>query len=354
MANKVARERIVTFLNALAPSEGLGIAGDFWRWWYGELLLACGAKSQYPASSAGDFEISITREGYKLNPTGETGDLDEIVAALIRLKGSGRTKSSQIRLRLSPDRYVKRSLASIKLPRSTAQEMAELDVEGATPFSLAEIHICFEEDVRTLGAHRYFLVKRAVIEPLKAALANNGFAVSDVLVEDDGQTVQITGLSTPKKRKYGSTITALLVTATAFLTALSGALTWQAAHKANQTLASAIDQTSRELKELKPEFQSQRKTEALAHEMQARRDAASGATTVLMALTTNLPDETYIETLVLEEQNVTITGYSNDAPPLIAGLEDSPLLREVSFSGPTNKVPGKAGNRFEITARIEK
>lgn len=344
----------MTFLKALAPSQGLGITGDFWRWWYGELLLACGAKAQVSAGSSGELEISITREGFKLKPTSETGDLDEIVAALTRLRSSGRAKSSQIRLRLSTDRYVKRSLARVKLPRSTAQEMAELDVEGATPFSLAEICICFEEEARTLGAHRYFLVKRAVIEPLKAALSNNGFAIADVLIEDSGEPLKIIGLSTPEKHKWRCIITPLLAAATVFLTALSGALIWQAAHEANQTLETVIAQTSRELKDLKPEFQSQRKTEALAHEMQARRDAAFGSTAVLMALTASLPDGTYIETLVLEEQNVTITGYSNDAPPLIAGLESSPLLKEVSFSGPTNKVPGKTGSRFEITARIEK
>ena len=335
-------------------TEDLGVAADFWHWWWSELPGVRSMKGRRAGSREQLPTIHVSRDGYRLIPSGESSSLENVAAALVRLKSSGRVKSSGIEIRLSRDRYIERAFAAIRLPRSTALNMAQFDVEAATPFRPGDVLTCLESDARTSGARRYFLIKKAIVDPLHSCFRKCGFRIASAYIETADGWLEIDGFHKNHPVKWRGVATTLSVVTAIFLSTLSVAFVWSAARTANRIIQKDVALISSRLEQLKPEFQNQRKVESLVRELRTRREEASGMTAILDALTANLPDGTYLEKLVVENRSIALAGYSSDAPPLIAKLEASPFFQGVTFSSPTGKVPGKDGTHFEIGMKAER
>jgi len=74
---------------------------------------------------------------------------------------------------------------------------------------------------------------------------------------------------------------------------------------------------------------------------------------VLEALSRALPDSAYLTELRLEGEMLRIVGLANDAPALLAPLEQSGHLTNVRFFAPTTRGPDARLFRFYIEARVE-
>jgi len=73
---------------------------------------------------------------------------------------------------------------------------------------------------------------------------------------------------------------------------------------------------------------------------------------VLSALTTLLPDDTWLEQFEVKGSRVRMLGYSADASSLIELLENSPLLQKVAFDSPIVKDRNNGRFRFQIVAEL--
>jgi general secretion pathway protein L len=74
---------------------------------------------------------------------------------------------------------------------------------------------------------------------------------------------------------------------------------------------------------------------------------------VLEALSRVLPDYTYLTELRIEGDKLQIVGITNDAPSLIALIEQSSQFTRATFFAPTTRAPNDPGARFHIEARIK-
>lgn len=85
----------------------------------------------------------------------------------------------------------------------------------------------------------------------------------------------------------------------------------------------------------------------------ALKETSPVAVVVVEALSRSLPDTSYLTELNLDGATLRIVGLADDAPPLIALLEQSGHLRDVRFFAPTTR--GADGKRFvfHIEARVE-
>jgi len=342
----------VISLRTLAGDQRVGVLTDFWNWWCAELRSLRKRPENGDDARSWHPVIHVDRDGYTLRPTGETGNLDDVMAALTRLKTSGRAKHPSINIVLGIDRSVERSLSRLQLPRSTAIAMAKLDIEAATPFKPEDVLTCLETKARGAGASRYFLIKRNVVEPLRDALRAGGFRISSTHVDTASGSVQIDLPNATNGLDWRRVATTSLAVGAACLLIFSVTNVWLRAHAANRSLQEQAALVSERLSKLKPEFQKQRQAEALLKEVQARDRDAAPTTEILQTLTVGLPDGTYLENIAIDGKSLTIAGYSSDAPPLIALLEKDALFSGVSFSAPTNKILGRQGDRFEIGMRL--
>ena len=87
--------------------------------------------------------------------------------------------------------------------------------------------------------------------------------------------------------------------------------------------------------------------------LERRKHETPASVIVLEALSTVLPDNTYVTELHLAGTKLQIVGITRDAPSLIPLIEQSQHFTRATFYAPTTRSPSDPGERFHIEARVE-
>ncbi len=87
--------------------------------------------------------------------------------------------------------------------------------------------------------------------------------------------------------------------------------------------------------------------------LERRKYETPASVIVLEALSTVLPDNTYVTELHLAGTKLQIVGITRDAPSLIPLIEQSQHFTRATFYAPTTRSPSDPGERFHIEARVE-
>jgi general secretion pathway protein L len=83
------------------------------------------------------------------------------------------------------------------------------------------------------------------------------------------------------------------------------------------------------------------------------KEVSAASVIVLEALSRALPDTAYLTEIRLEGATLRIVGLADDAPALLAPLDQSGHLSNVRFFAPTTRGPDGKRFRFHIEARVE-
>jgi general secretion pathway protein L len=76
------------------------------------------------------------------------------------------------------------------------------------------------------------------------------------------------------------------------------------------------------------------------------------AVVALDALSTSLPDDTYLTEFRVAEGRVRMSGVSRSVSRLVPLLEASPSFAEATFFAPTTRLPNNQGDRFHLDAKL--
>jgi len=120
----------------------------------------------------------------------------------------------------------------------------------------------------------------------------------------------------------------------------------------NQALDARLAASTQQLAELgrlsAENMQLRQQRERLVH----RKSAIPSASALMEAMSSTLPDGSYLNQFELQGGETRIVGKSDDPTSLITKLEDTPEFEDIRFSAPTTREQGEPLATFSIVGRV--
>lgn len=338
---------------------------DFRDWWLDELRGMLPAAMRGDRRKRPDYIVSVNKTLAHIRQPADGNiaevslqDLPEELSKLVRLNGSA--KRPLIELVLEPGRYLERQLGPFRLPKRRARNMAVFDIQSSTPLDPEDAIPLFAKGDRDATGHRYFIVKRQVLEPLIAAIEGAGARVVAVAAQDGAETTELDpegfGNLTRHMRRDalgGSLLKACIVACLAGATVTFAHAQWRytsASHQLDQT----IDALNVDVKAVRALSEERKQQIQRIESVRAQKEQAIPLVRIWEEMTRVIPDDTWISDLSVNGDKVTFTGLSRSAAGLIATLDASPLFTGPTFTAPVARALGSDGERFTIEMGLER
>jgi len=242
---------------------------------------------------------------------------------------------------------------------SNLQQVLAFEMDRQTPFRAADVYFTWilTGSDKESGQIRVDLlvVPRKPVDLSLDILRTRGLAASGVDVVDGAQTLGINMLPPEKRFRVVNPQTRLnRVLAVAALLLLILVMVQSLNYSANRVdgLKSAIAEVQGEAKHVQ-QLREQVKESGEAASFLTRRRAQSPIAVELLAdVTKILPDDTYLDRLVISQGSVLMQGKSHNAQQLIEIVNKSGILENAAFRGSTRLDTSSGLEIFEINARV--
>jgi general secretion pathway protein L len=271
---------------------------------------------------------------------------------------AGASKHRVVRLRLPSACLLEQTLL---LPLGTERDMASVlgfEIDRVTPFAVEEIlwQFAIEQRDRANGRLkvRLSLVPKAPWAPLLTALGDSGIIVTTVEVPRVGSNACRIDLDRERSQRETSARRRRIALASLF-----GAMAVTAVLLPFVLQGLALQGLNQRIADLRPAVA---KAEALRQQitngatgidvMAAEQARIGDSLAVLTAVTTALPDDTYLTSLSLQQGHLSLAGQSGAAAKLIGLLSDNGLIHNAAFDAPITRTDQSRADIFSIRADL--
>jgi general secretion pathway protein L len=348
-----------------------GQIGKFFAWWLGELRQAM------PAAWQEKLQHAMRRVGFTLGEgllslaVDENRRLTELDAfplsqdaALQRQEIEDLLRRSELVeaprfLLLERDAVLSKELT---LPLATEPNLAQVlafEMDRQTPFRAGSVYFDWKVTDRTGTPGQLklqlFLVPRTDVDRAVTALTDRGLSLGGVDVRDHDRTLGLNLL--PAERRVRTTnprarLNLALGAACVVLLALVMAQSlYLRAHQVSELEAAiaGVQGEAREVAQIRKQIED---ASEAAGFLASRRTATPLAIEVLADVTRILPDDTFLDRLVIGADTVQMQGKSRNAQQLIEKVNESPLLDAAAFRGSTRLDARSGLEIFEVNASV--
>lgn len=343
----------------------------YWRWWLGELKAlmpdAWREKLQHAMRrvtlEVGDEVIVLGVEENQRIQRQETLSLSQDVDLQKQQLRDLLTQRELVevpRVLVLDGRGVLRK--EVRLPiaaESNLRQVLRFEMDRQTPFRADDVYF----DWTILGHDKeagqvrveLVVVPRSGIDSTCQALAARGLGVScvDVLHEDRPLGLnllpaeqRIRVINRKVRLNQGLAAAAVVLLALAMVLSL-----YLRAHQVDE-LEQAIEEVREEALRVQRIRDQINDTMESAGFLAQRRMSTPMAVDVLADVTQTLPDDTYLDRLVVGQNSVQMQGKSQNAQQLIERVNESPLMDAAAFRGSTRLDPRSGLEVFEINANV--
>lgn len=331
---------------------------DLLEWWL-EALRASLPAAWREMGGIKPLRLTIRKGGVDL--ASGKGQFEHKPVAVGQLADALRSETTPPIVAMEASRYVLRTLSQVRLPTSRARAMAEFDIASATPFKSEDVYCLMlrPADLKKTAPTTYAIVKRAVLDPVLAELRTARVQLSGIVllpeseadkpswVVNTADTAQLAGVRSWRRHAWAVAYGALAVAVVATFLHLQWNLS-----RAQAEAEKPLPQLEAKAKTLRAELN---KRAARIKEINALRLSLAtqrSMTEIWEELSRVLPDTAYVTALSAKNGNLTLEGFSPSAASIIEPIESSAMFKEAAFSSAVVKVPGKDGERFQISLEV--
>jgi len=348
-----------------------GPAGTFFRWWTEELRLAMPAGWQQKLQHA-MRRVTVSIKGDSL----QVGvDENRTLKPLETFKAAqdSALQNQQVGDLLQSDdlqeapRFLLLELNSVlrtelKFPAATESNLAQVlsfEMDRQTPFRASDVY--FDWKVIERGGDsgqiklELFVAPRSDVDPVVKNISGRGFRLTGIDIVDGGKTLGLNLLPADQRYRQVNQKTrtnfALGAVAAVLLALVMAQSLYLRTHQVVELEEAIADVQGEARQVIKIKQQIQDKSEAAGF-LAMRRAEAPLAIELLADVTRILPDDTYLDRLVIGKTSIQMQGKSQNAQQLIELVNESPLLSAASFRGSTRLDARSGLEIFEVNADV--
>jgi general secretion pathway protein L len=262
-------------------------------------------------------------------------------------------------LLLEANQVLSKELLLPAATESNLQQVLAFEMDRQTPFRASDVYYTW----KILGAEKeagqirveLFVVPRKPVDAVLESLASRGLAASGVDVLDGVQSCGVNLLPPEKRHRAVNPRTRLnLGLAAAALVLLVVVMVESLNFRAGRVreLEAAIAEVQDEAREVQHLREQVAETSEAASFLTRRRAASPMAIEVLADITTILPDDTYLDRLVINSGGILMQGKSRNAQQLIEVVNNSAVFEKAAFRGSTRLDAVSGLELFEVNAEV--
>jgi len=266
---------------------------------------------------------------------------------------------SQIELVLLPSRFLFRPLELPKRAAEYLEGIVRSQIDRLTPWAANEAVYSWTPPVDAANERIHLMIAataRAMVAPYLQAVATLGsssIAVTTVSLNSDSNAVPIKIYEQRISAVDTARIRSILV-AVFLLSGLSATISIGVSAVIADNLGSEQQELLRKISARRAAMRSVSDLSggSALQALERRKQTTPSSVIVLEALSTLLPDDTYVTEFRVDGEKLQIVGITSDAPSLIRLIERSPHFKRATFFAPTTRSPGETRDRFHIEANI--
>ena len=266
---------------------------------------------------------------------------------------------SQIELVLLPSRFLFRPLELPKRAAEYLEGIVRSQIDRLTPWAANEAVYSWTPPVDAANERIHLMIAataRAMVAPYLQAIATLGsssIAVTTVPLNSDSNAVPIKIYEQRTSAVDTARIRSILV-AVFLLSGLSATISIGVSAVIADNLGSEQQELLRKISARRAAMRSVSDLSggSALQALERRKQTTPSSVIVLEALSTLLPDDTYVTEFRFDGEKLQIVGITSDAPSLIRLIERSPHFKRATFFAPTTRSPGETRDRFHIEANI--
>jgi general secretion pathway protein L len=350
-----------------------GQVGSFFNWWFGELAQILPASWRERMQHAMRRVILTVNSGQlklgveESHSAGwlDSFSLDQEIAlqkqAIRSLLEKHDVQETPRFLLLESGKILRKSLTLPAATEPNLQQVLIFEMDRQTPFRAADVYFTWQK----LGADKdnaqinidLFVAQRKPVDAALDVLAARGLAVTGVDVIDRDKTLGINLLPAekrfrminPKSRlNYSLAAAALVLLIVVMVQSVN-----LRAHRV-ESLETGIADVQDEARRVQHLREQVTETSEAASFLTRKRSASPMSIELLAEITRTLPDDTYLDRLVISQDGVLMQGKSSNAQHLIEVVNSSPLFDNAAFRGSTRLDTASGLEIFEINATVVK
>jgi len=364
---QVLRQRLLQIANWFKA----GPVGIFFRWWLEELQLAMPAAWQQKLQHAMRRVTLRQSEGTLVVGVDENRALrvlEEISvsqdAVLHREQFENLLLENELEqaprfLLLDSDLILRKELKLPLAADSNLQQVLTFEMDRQTPFRASDVYFDFKVLERSNESGQLlveiFVAPKAGVDKAVNNTTDLGYQLTGVDIVDNGRTLGVNLLpvslrasrSNPKTR-LSLALGGLAVVLIILVMAQSLYLREHQVAELEEAIA-GVQSEAREVVQIKKRIVDTSEASGFLAKI---RSATPLAIEVLADVTRLLPDDTYLDRLVIADSGVQMQGKSQNAQRLIELVNQSPILDEAAFRGST-RLDNRSGLEiFEVNAKV--
>jgi general secretion pathway protein L len=270
-------------------------------------------------------------------------------------------RGSRLELRLIGARFLSRPLDLPKRAGDFLEAMVRSQIDRLTPWTAAEAIFAWTAPVEA-GNDRINLTviatPRGRIAPLVGFAEDCEVSSVAIYASPDGSSANsVDGLIVLEKRMRGSLDVGRvhrILCVVLLIAAGAAAAAFSVGEIYGGRLESERSSLTRQIAERRAAMRLNLSAsgDATQNGLVRRKRMTPSSVMVLEALSTILPDNTYVTELRIEKDKLQLVGVTQDAPSLVKLIEQSPHFTRATFFAPTTRSANDPGDRFHVEARI--